>query len=253
LALRAEAEAEAALMPDLRGNEDRALESLLYDLGLGLVPIPADGHCLFRAVAEQLVRLKRQDEKLAAAAGGGGGGSAGEVGEVTARLAGVAVTGKAPQRGGLASGFFSHSTTEGTVTAVRGACADEISRSYDEISAFLMDEDGHIPSKEDYCNRLRNTAHWGGEPELKALSDTFRVPIVVYSVGSPARVIGEQYCPEGVSLENGAKATGAAGEDGVMLMDGVIRLTYHRHAFALGAHYNAVVPYNGHDFTLISK
>lgn len=74
----------------------------------------------------------------------------------------------------------------------------------------------------DYVNQVRNTAEWGGHLELRALSLALDRPIHVYSVQSGAEPL---------------KIDAGAGND-----DSPIRLSYHLHYYALGEHYNQVVP-----------
>lgn len=47
---------KAAIARENRAKETRVLSKLLQDLGLCLVEIPADGHCLFSAIGDQLRR-----------------------------------------------------------------------------------------------------------------------------------------------------------------------------------------------------
>lgn len=66
------------------------------------------------------------------------------------------------------------------------------------------------------CDKTENTSEWGGEIELQALSKKLEVPITVYSAVSVPRSFGENY-----SAPN-------------------LLLSYHKHYYALGAHYNSV-------------
>ncbi|CAN0899038.1 OVARIAN TUMOR DOMAIN-containing deubiquitinating enzyme 5, partial [Linum grandiflorum] len=72
---------------------------------------------------------------------------------------------------------------------------------------------------ESYCKEIESTAVWGGQLELGALSQCLRRPIMVYSGSFPDVEMGKEYKPGG----------------GIML-------SYHKHAFGLGEHYNSVVP-----------
>jgi OTU domain-containing protein 6 len=67
-------------------------------------------------------------------------------------------------------------------------------------------------------------AEWGGQLELKALSNSLETCITVYEASSaPVLRMGEEYLDGSSALPP-------------------IRLSYHKHYFALGEHYNAVVP-----------
>lgn len=69
-----------------------------------------------------------------------------------------------------------------------------------------------------YCDDIRNTSAWGGEIELKALSTMLKVPIEVLQADGTLSILGEEY--EGDPLI----------------------ITYHRHLYSLGEHYNSTVP-----------
>ena len=64
---------------------------------------------------------------------------------------------------------------------------------------------------------MGTTAKWGGECELRAASLQLRRRIHVYQADGPMREVGEEF--EGEPL----------------------LLSYHRHQYTLGEHYNAVV------------
>lgn len=79
-----------------------------------------------------------------------------------------------------------------------------------------------------YCARLAGTAMWGGHPEIRALACTLGVPITVYQAGAKPWVMA----PESERIDKTAPGTFA----GVSM-----RLSYHKHFYALGEHYNSVV------------
>jgi OTU domain-containing protein 6 len=106
---------------------------------------------------------------------------------------------------------------------VRQVAADALLRYRDSLADFC--ESSHY---DDYVDRVRNSADWGGHLELRALSLAFQRPIVVYSTGPPLTIGG--------------------GDDDVVDNDEArdnnvepIRLSYHLHYYALGEHYNRVV------------
>ncbi|XP_046733725.1 deubiquitinase OTUD6B [Diprion similis] len=72
-----------------------------------------------------------------------------------------------------------------------------------------------------YCDDVAGTTAWGGAVELQVLSQVLKCPIeVIQATGSPY-VIGEEYKDEGKK----------------------VTLTYHRHMYGLGAHYNSVTKF----------
>lgn len=117
--------------------------------------------------------------------------------------------------------------------------AAEYMRSHaDDFMPFISDSDEHmagIENKEagtqaanvsqqqkyflDYCNAVEKTAVWGGQPEILALSRAFHTPIFVVQAGCPVVKVGvEEARP---------------GED-------VVTISYHRHMYGLGEHYNSL-------------
>lgn len=70
---------------------------------------------------------------------------------------------------------------------------------------------------EKYCADIAETAAWGGQVELRALSHVLKISISVIQADAPVVKIGEEYQDR----------------------DSII-LTYHRHEFGLGEHYNSV-------------
>jgi OTU domain-containing protein 6 len=122
-------------------------------------------------------------------------------------------------------------------------CADHMAAHEDDFAPFCEvrhngdgDDDGGgggggssaggLPaSYAAYVDRVRSSAEWGGHVELRALSAALDRPVAVYSARSPEPLrIGEQHI-------------GSGGEDAEP-----IRLSYHLSYYALGEHYNLVVP-----------
>ncbi|KAH9730240.1 OVARIAN TUMOR DOMAIN-containing deubiquitinating enzyme 5 [Citrus sinensis] len=78
---------------------------------------------------------------------------------------------------------------------------------------------------ENYCKEVESTAAWGGELELRALTHCLRKHIMIYSGSFPDVEMGKEYS------NGGSDSSGSS-----------IILSYHRHAFGLGEHYNSVIP-----------
>lgn len=72
---------------------------------------------------------------------------------------------------------------------------------------------------EQYCAAIRDTAVWGGEPEILALSRAYNVPIHVIQGGSPPAVI---HNPTGAPQDEDLKSKRA------------LRISYHRRMYGLG-------------------
>lgn len=75
---------------------------------------------------------------------------------------------------------------------------------------------------EDYCRLVEDAtgAEWGGHLEASALSACLEMPIWVYEVDKPIVKMGEEF------------------ESSVCRP---LRVTYHRHYYSLGEHYNSVM------------
>ncbi|XP_027077468.1 OVARIAN TUMOR DOMAIN-containing deubiquitinating enzyme 5 isoform X2 [Coffea arabica] len=79
---------------------------------------------------------------------------------------------------------------------------------------------------ENYCTEVESTAAWGGQLELGALTHCLKKHIMIFSGSFPDVEMGNEY-----------KFVGGNG-----LSNKSIMLSYHRHAFGLGEHYNSVIP-----------
>ncbi|KXN82075.1 OTU domain-containing protein 6B [Leucoagaricus sp. SymC.cos] len=114
---------------------------------------------------------------------------------------------------------------------MRAVAANYIESHVDDFLPFLPTVEGEdVPGATDsglmspqqfqqYCFSVRNTAVWGGEPEIQALSRAFDVPIYVVQGGVPSVVTHD---PSGDS-----DASGAVKQGGVWL-------SYHRRMYGLG-------------------
>lgn len=98
--------------------------------------------------------------------------------------------------------------------AVRSICADALLQHEEEYAPFAESHDHG--SYVNYVERVRNSTDWGGHLELRALATALKRPVVVYSADAAPLKMGEE-------------------EDG----DDIL-VSYHRHYYALGEHYNSV-------------
>lgn len=108
------------------------------------------------------------------------------------------------------------------VKSLRCQVADYLRKNRDEILPFLIKEGTEDTYNEEeymaYCLRVESTSEWGGHTEIRALSDVLSSPIEVIQADGANVVIGEN------------------------LSGSQLIVTYHRHAYGLGEHYNSVVP-----------
>jgi len=189
-------EAADARLTQEASTEEKTINHTCDQLGVTMHEITPDGHCLFSAIADQLNIL----------------------------------------------GILPQSTTA-DYTIVRRAAADYIHAHPDVFVPFLPSSGGEDalgatsdtglmkPREfEQYCATIRNTAAWGGEPEILALSRAYNIPIHVVQSGSPPVVM---HNPSG-------------GPDQADLKDKhVVRISYHRRMYGLGEHYNSLRPKTG--------
>ncbi|KAJ7523126.1 hypothetical protein O6H91_18G038800 [Diphasiastrum complanatum] len=119
---------------------------------------------------------------------------------------------------------------------LRGLAASYM-RAHAEVFLPFLGADGTDEEKIDesldnkfsrYCSEVESSASWGGQLELEALAHSLKKHIVVFSTDLPDVEMGKEYKEESAEDNKSSKPT--------------IRLSYHRHAFGLGEHYNSVVP-----------
>ena len=106
--------------------------------------------------------------------------------------------------------------------SLREIAARYIQTHAEEFCPFLGLEPTD-PAFEAYCDKVASEtqAEWGGQLEVTALAAALQMPIHVYSADAP------------ILVTNGF--TAAESTTAVPL-----KITYHRHYFALGEHYNSV-------------
>ncbi|XP_038841960.1 deubiquitinase OTUD6B isoform X1 [Salvelinus namaycush] len=162
------AEAEVENLSGLRHQEGLKLTQKLVERQLQIREISSDGHCMYRAVEDQL-----------------------------------------GQRGlGL------------TLKDLRAQTARHMRSHTDDFLPFLTNTNtGDMYTADEfdkYCSDVADTAAWGGQLELRALTQVLQLPIEVLQADSPAIMIGEEFDKSPITL------------------------IYMRHAYGLGEHYNSV-------------
>ncbi|XP_049548599.1 deubiquitinase OTUD6B [Anopheles darlingi] len=110
-----------------------------------------------------------------------------------------------------------------SVADLRSLAADYIEENKDNLICYMSHPDtGDMLDSagfDKYCHQVRSTKAWGGEIEIKALSSTLKCPIEIVQATGPATIHGQN--------EDNAKK---------------LILTYHRHMYRLGEHYNSTKP-----------
>jgi len=109
---------------------------------------------------------------------------------------------------------------------LRNKATDEIRANSQEYLPFLSNCQGDMMNENEfnkYCDDMENTSAWGGQVELRALSQALKVAIEVVQADGPSIIVGQEFAKHDEGRE------------------GQLILTYHRHAYGLGEHYNSVV------------
>ncbi|XP_047316617.1 OVARIAN TUMOR DOMAIN-containing deubiquitinating enzyme 5-like [Impatiens glandulifera] len=169
-----------------RTVENEKLEKKLEPLGLTINEIKPDGHCLYRAVEDQL-------------------------------------------------NFLSGGSSPYNFQQLRELAAAYMRNHVSDFLPFFLSENMNGGSSEasiderfeKYCKEVESTAAWGGQLELGALTHCLKKHIIVFSGSFPDVEMGKEY-----------KTVNGIGS----LSNSSIKLSYHRHAFGLGEHYNSAVP-----------
>ena len=107
---------------------------------------------------------------------------------------------------------------ESDVPELRKLTAEFMRKNKADFLPFMYNESDELVDDvqfESYCRDVASTKLWGGQLELRALSNVLRCPIKVIQASGPAMIQGENFA-------------------GPPLV-----LTYHRHLYRLGEHYNS--------------
>ncbi|XP_020538471.1 OVARIAN TUMOR DOMAIN-containing deubiquitinating enzyme 5 isoform X2 [Jatropha curcas] len=177
-------EEQSNLVSD-RMIENEKLKEKLEPLGLTVNEIKPDGHCLYRAIEDQLALLS-------------GGASP-----------------------------YTYQDLRKMVAAYMREHASELLPFFLSENIIGGDSGNSLTDVfESYCKEVESTSAWGGQLELGALTHCLKKSIKIFSGSFPDVEMGKEY-----------KSDGGSGSS-----DGSILLSYHKHAFGLGEHYNSVVP-----------
>lgn len=165
------AEAEVQNLQGVRHQEGLKLAQKLAQQQLQIKEISSDGHCMYRAIEDQLAQLSQP---------------------------GVIMSMK----------------------ELRSRTAEHMRSHADDFLPFLTNPNtGDMYTTDEfekYCSDVEHTAAWGGQLELRALTQVLRLPVEVIQADSPTIKIGEEFDSKPITL------------------------VYMRHAYGLGEHYNSV-------------
>ncbi|KAA0200379.1 hypothetical protein HAZT_HAZT010143 [Hyalella azteca] len=103
---------------------------------------------------------------------------------------------------------------------LRNLASDYMLEHKNDFLPFLTDPESGNQLDEsaflDYCHKVASTPAWGGQPELRALSQVLKRKIEVLQAEGAPMVLGEEFGGE------------------------ALLLAYYRHSFSLGEHYNSL-------------
>ncbi|KAJ7063259.1 hypothetical protein C8F01DRAFT_1132228 [Mycena amicta] len=109
---------------------------------------------------------------------------------------------------------------QATYAMTRASAAAFMYSHPDDFLPFLPSaaDDGTMSPREfdEYCGSMRDTAVWGGEPEILALCRAYNVPIHVIQGGRPPIVVHNPSAHEQVGDQR------------------IVRISYHRRMYGLG-------------------
>lgn len=125
------------------------------------------------------------------------------------------------------------SPSQANYAVVRQTASQYMLSHPDDFLPFLPlpSGDGGLASPEAfeaYCAAVRDTAEWGGEPEIRALCHAYGLPIHVIQGGQPRIVVHD---PHDAPVHEVAEKDKR-----------VMRISYHRKMYGLGEHYNSLRP-----------
>lgn len=113
------------------------------------------------------------------------------------------------------------SRTSQTVKNLRKLTSDFMLEHREDFIPFMCNDESDSINEENfdsYCKEVANSKLWGGQLEIKALSNALECPIRVIQASGPPTMQGENFKGQPLTI------------------------TYHRHLFRLGEHYNSTVP-----------
>lgn len=168
-----------------RTLENQQLQQKLQPFGLTLYEIKPDGHCLYRAVENQLSLHPLQSQ-------------------------------------------YSYQQLREMAAEYMRNHAEDFLPFFSAESENDMESNQSLQERfEKYCREVESTAAWGGQLELGALAHSLRKHVIIVSGNYPNVEMGKEYKSE---------------NEGSLSSNPSIMVSYHKHAYGLGEHYNSVVP-----------
>nr|XP_026487431.1 deubiquitinase OTUD6B-like [Vanessa tameamea] len=117
------------------------------------------------------------------------------------------------------------------VDALRDSVSQYILEHKEDFMPFLTNTDTNEmltdQEFEEYCDKIKNTKVWGGQLEIRAISNCLKCPLTVIQASGPE------------AIEQGTEFPGQP-----------LTISYHRHMYSLGEHYNSTQIINKNDVKL---
>jgi OTU domain-containing protein 6 len=102
---------------------------------------------------------------------------------------------------------------------IRRLAAQNMRANPDTYSPYL-DEEDMVAGFDNYCTKMQTTPAWGGQLELQAIARALECELWVHSADAPVVKMGQEFAQKERPP---------------------LQVSFHKHYFALGEHYNSVV------------
>ena len=127
-----------------------------------------------------------------------------------------------PSNGDCMFAAISHQRPGNNIDSLRQQTAEELRRNKPEYHPFLTNASGDMMADdefEEYCQKMASSkSAWGSQVELRAISQILKIQIEVIQGEGPVVVIGQH------------------GDQTPVVV------SFHKHYFGLGEHYNSTKP-----------
>lgn len=205
------AEESEAMGESVRESEEKALTEKLALSGLAIKDIPSDGHCLYRSIGMwKFVRFKTKMLKVCDA--------------FMTFICAADQIHSLPDHGAQIVQISGTESNDLDFLKLRKICAQTLRSHKDEFSNFISGNDLNVmngDSSDDvfeaYCTEVEDSAAWGGQVEIQALSMALQVHVRIHTADMDIVETGSEYASDTSTLN----------------------ICYLKHAFGLGEHYNS--------------
>ncbi|OMJ26531.1 OTU domain-containing protein 6B [Smittium culicis] len=217
-------------MPNKSQVEYEQLASMLRKENLIIKQVAANGHCLYNSIIDQLLNVQSCSSL-----------SLGEDLSELARKFGSSDSYDNTNNTSSSSPDENGNNTDKWVPSVkqlREIAADYMLTNKHLFMPFMVNEStGDMMSEDEFAehiNEIKNTSLWAGHFEITALASSLDRTILIYMADSDSPLIVN----DNVNSEPiGAESTNLSSKK----TNAPLRISFHKHAFGLGEHYNSVI------------